>query len=304
MPLPGDLAALAGKVSNWGRWGDDDERGTVNLVDAEAVRRGAAAVRRGVAFSLALPLNERGPQAASSQTRQNPRLETYSVNEPFGAVCFSDDRVSMGLQAATHWDALAHVSYDGLLYNGFPADAVTPAGTSRCGIEHVGTLVSRGVLLDVARARGVERLDGSYGVTGDDLEVAAEMARVRVEPGDVVLLRTGQMRLWHAGDRKAYWSPSPGPSVESVEWFRSHDVAAVATDNITFEVLPGPGGAYDLPVHGLCLRDMGMIQGQNWDLEALAADCAEDGVYECWLSAPPEPFTGACGAPVNPIAVK
>lgn len=304
MPLSNDLAALADKVSNWGRWGGDDERGTINLIDADAVRRGAAAVRKGLAFSLALPLDENGPQARSSEGRQNPHREMISINDPFGTVAFSDDRVVMGLQAATHWDALAHVSYDGLLFNGFPADSVTQAGAGRCGIDKVGPVVTRGILLDVARALGTDRLDGGRGITAEDLDAAASMASVDAVAGDVVLIRTGQMQLLHAGDKQAYWSPSPGPSVGSVEWFRTHDVAAVATDNMTFEVLPQPGGPFDLPVHGLCLRDMGLLQGQNWDLEALAADCAEDGVYEFFLEASPEPFTGALGAPVNPVAVK
>lgn len=304
MPLPGDLAALADKVSNWGRWGDDDERGAVNLVDGAALARGTAAVRRNVAFSLALPLAEDGLQHRSSPTRQNPKLETYAVNEPFGSVAFSDDKVTTALQAATHWDALAHVSYDGFLYNGFPADAVTASGTTRCGIEQVGTLVTRGVLLDVARVHGVELLDPGHGVTGDDLAAAADLGGISVEAGDVVLIRTGQMQLWLAGDRRAYWSPSPGPAPACVQWLRDHDAAGVATDNGTFEVMPDAAGEFDMPVHGLLLRDMGVIQGQNWNLEALAADCADDGAYEFLLSASPEPFVGACGAPVTPVAVK
>lgn len=304
MPLPGELAALAERVSNWGRWGPDDERGTVNLIDAAAVQRGLAAAREGKTYSLALPLEERGLQHRSSATRQNPKLETYAVNEPFGSVAFSDDKVTTALQAATHWDALAHVSYDGLLYNGFPAEAITPTGTTRCGIDAVGAVVTRGVLLDVARAHGAERLDPSHGITGDDLEAAAALGALTVEPGDVVLLRTGQMQHWLGGDRSAYWAPSPGPVPGCVEWLREHDVAAIATDNGTFELMPDADGGYDMPVHGLLLRDVGMIQGQNWNLEELAADCHADGAYEFLLSASPEPFTGACGAPVHPVAIK
>lgn len=303
-PLPGDLAALAEKVSNWGRWGDDDERGTLNLIDEAAVRRGVAAARRGTTFSLALPLDEEGPQTGAIPGRDNPTREMISVNRPFGTLAFNDDQVALGLQAATHWDALAHVSYDGLIYNGFPAESVTDAGAARCGIDRVGTLATRGVLLDVARARGVDRLEPGHAIDADDLDAASDRAGVSVEPGDVVLIRTGQMQLLRTGDRDAYGFPSPGVGVDAVEWFRRHDVAAAATDNITFEVLPGPGESFDLPVHGLCLRDLGMLQGQNWDLEALAADCADDGVYEFLLEASPEPFTHACGAPVNPVAIK
>ena len=304
MPLPGDAAALVEKVSNWGRWGDTDERGTLNLVDADAARRGVAAVQRGEAFSLAIPLDQDGPQPRKSEGRMNPRREMITINDSYGVVCFSDDKVTLGLQAATHWDALAHVSYDGFLYNGFPADSVTEAGAAHCGIDKVGTIVTRGVLLDVPRALGLDRLPSDHAVGPDDLDAAAALGRLEVGPGDVVLIRTGQMQLFHAGDKHGYWMPNPGPWVPAVEWFHSHDVAAVATDTIGFELIPGPGDSWDLPVHGLCLRDMGMLQGQNWDLETLAADCADDGVYEFLLEASPEPFTGGLGAPVNPIAIK
>ncbi|MBI2167893.1 MAG: cyclase family protein [Actinobacteria bacterium] len=304
MPLSGYSATIAEKVSNWGRWGDADERGTLNLIDADAVRRGVEAVRRGVAFSLAMPLDEDGPQPRSSEGRMNPRLEMVSINQSYGGVAFSDDKVTLGLQAATHWDALAHVSYDGLLYNGFPADSVTEAGAAHCGIDKTGPIAGRGVLLDVARAVGVERLAQDHAIGPDDLDAASEFGRVSPSSGDVVLLRTGQMQLFHAGDKQGYWLPNPGPWIEAVEWFHARDLAAVATDTLGFELIPAPDGSFDLPVHGLCLRDMGMLQGQNWDLEELAGDCAEDGVYEFLLEASPEPFTRACGAPVNPIAVK
>src|SRR5439155_4843286 len=134
------------------------------------------------------------------------------------------DAVSMGLQAATHWDALAHVSYGGCLYNGFPADSVTEKGAARCGIDKAGTIVTRGVLLDVARARGVERLEGAHAVGADDLEAARGLARTEIEPGDVVLIRTGQIQVLHAGDKDAYAHPSPGPGIDAVPWFRDHDI--------------------------------------------------------------------------------
>jgi kynurenine formamidase len=303
--LPAEFHDLARRVSNWGRWGDDDERGTLNLITAEAVRRGAACVRTGKTLSLALPLDANGPQTGAIPGRENPRHTMVAVNMVLADdFATSDDAVSMGLQAATHWDALAHVSYDRMLYNGFPASSVTDAGAAHCGIDKVGPIVTRGVLLDVARARGVERLDGGHAITAADLDAACELGRVRVEPGDVALVRTGQMALLEAGDREAYASPSPGLSTQTVEWFWSHGVAAVATDNLTFEVLPCERPDVFLPVHLLHLRDMGLTQGQNWDLDALAADCADDGAYTFLLQATPEPFTNATGAPVVPVAVK
>ena len=288
------------RLSNWGRWGDDDERGTLNLIDAEAVRRGVACVKTGRSRSCAIALNKDGPQIGAVPGRINPVRTMLSINSPY-----SDDLVTMGLQAGTHWDALAHVSHDGQLYNGFPASTVTAEhGATRCGIDKAGPIVSRGVLLDVPRARGVDRLEGGTFVTGADLDAAADLAKVTVEPGDVVLLRTGQVQAFHAGDKTGYHYPSAGPSLEAAEWFFAHDVAAVALDNYTFEAYPSEIDQPFLPVHLLHLVAMGLTQGQNFDFETLAADCADDGVYAFLLEASPQPFTGGLGSPVNPVVTK
>lgn len=308
MPLPAEFHALAAKVNNWGRWGPDDEIGTLNLVTPDVVMRAAARVRSGKRISLALPLSEDGPQTGAIVGRVNPQRTMIAVNRPLAGdaseFCMSDDVVTMGLQAATHWDALAHVSYDGRMYNGFPVDSIDERGASRCGIDKLGTLVSRGVLLDVARVKGGRRLDGGYAITSQDLDAAENLARVRVGSGDVVLVRTGQMQLLHGGDKAGYAAPSPGLSMMTVPWFRTRDVAAVATDNLTFEVYPGERPDCLLPVHLLHLVEMGLTQGQNFDLEALAADCASDGEYVFLLEASPLPFVGGLGSPVNPVAIK
>jgi kynurenine formamidase len=295
-----DFDALFKRVCNWGRWGDDDEIGTLNLIDADAVKRGAAAVRTGRRFSLALPLDEKGPQAGFIPGRINPVRTLISLNSPW-----SDDVVTMGLQAGTHWDALAHVSHDGQLYNGFPATSTTvEGGASRCGIDKLPPIVTRGVLLDVARDKGVDRLDAGYGITGDDLESAAGRVGGPIEPGDVVLVRTGQVQLFHRRERKAYAGQTSGLTLSSAEWFYEHDVAAVATDTLTFEVYPSEAEELLVPVHILCLVAMGLTQGQNFDLEALGADCAGDGAYTFLLEATPQPFTGGLGSPVNPVVTK
>ena len=308
--LTDEFLAIAARVSNWGRWGDDDELGTINLIDDAAVRRGAASVRRGARFSLAVRLDQRSPQIGGVPGRVNPLRTMIAINSQFAGTpdgfCTSDDVVTMGLQAATHWDGLAHVSYSGQIYNGFPATSITAeAGASKCGIQRVSSLTTRGVLLDVARTRGVDRLDPGYGVTPDDLDAAAASSGVAIEPGDAVLVRTGFIQLFKARDRHAYaGGDQPGLTMRTAEWFHERDVAAVATDTFTFEVWPCEDEQLLLPLHLLHLRDMGLLQGQNFDLEALAADCADDGVYEFLLQASPLPFTGACGSPVNPVAVK
>lgn len=297
-----EFTALARRVNNWGRWGDDDELGTLNLVTDEVVRAAVATVRRGHRVTLAMPLSERGPQAGLIRGRMNPLRTMLAVNEPVPGGATSDDIVVLPLQAATHWDALAHVSADGRLYNGHPASSVTPRGARRCGIDRVRTLVSRGVLLDVARARGVDRCEPGP-VTADDLSAAEDAAGVPVGAGDVVLVRTGQVQLFHAGDNVAYAFPAPGMDCSVAPWFRDRDVAAVATDTIGFEQLPSDVEGVMLPVHLLHLVEMGMTQGQNWDLEELAAACADGGRYAFLLDASPLPFVGAVGSPVNPVAI-
>lgn len=306
MPLPQEFVDLAREVNNWGRWGDSDELGTLNLITPEVVQRAASCVRSGKTFALGLPLSEDGPQVGAIPGRINPIHRMTQVNTAFledpEAIRFSDDVVEMGLQAATHWDALSHASYKGTLYNGFPSDSITEAGAARCSSDRIRTVVTRGVLLDVARAKGVGRLEGGYAITSADLDESA--TNVNIEPGDVVLIRTGHVQLLAAGDKRAYGRSAPGPGMDAVRWFRRHDLAAVATDTMSFEVFPCEREDLFFPVHLLDLVEMGMIQGQNFDLEELATDCAEDGVYEFLLEATPDPFARAVGAPVQPIAVK
>ena len=311
MPLSADLEQLAARVSNWGRWGADDQRGTLNLITPATVQRGTAAARQGRAFSLALPFDQTGPQwdNVHMPERINPELRTHTVNVAFtGDVrdfTTSDDSYRMGSQAVTHWDALSHVGYAGKLYNDIPNTVVTAdGGAAKLGIEHFGPIVTRGILLDIARVRGVEHFDDNYAITGDDLDTAAALGDIIVEPGDVLLVRTGQMHFLRAGDRQRYSYPSPGLSTQSIEWLRDHDVAALATDTMTFEVYPCEDPNIFMPVHMIHLRDMGLAQGQNWNLDDLAADCAVDGQHDFLLVAPPLPLTGAVGAPVVPVAIK
>lgn len=308
MALPAEFHELAARVNNWKRWGPEDEIGTLNLITAEAVRRGVASVRTGKRFSLAVPLTMSGPQTGAVPGRANPIRTMIAINralsrDPAGARS-SDDVVFMGLQAATHWDALAHVTYDGRMYNGFDPDTIDDRGAERCGVDKVGTLASRGVLLDVARVRGVERLEGGYAVTPSDLDEAVAHAGVTVEPGDVVLVRTGQMRLMKERRLVEYGTPSAGLGMATCEWFHERDVAAVATDNLTFEVYPGEREDVAFPVHMLNLVEMGLTQGQNFDLEALAEECASDGVYTFLIEASPLPFVRGLGSPIVPVAIK
>ncbi len=307
MSLPAEYHEIAKRVNNWGRWGADDEIGTLNLITDEVVREAAAEVRTGRRVPLALPLQQDGVQTGMVPGRINPLHTMVQINQELfgpGTVACSDDAVTMGLQAATHWDALSHASHSGRLYNGRPADTVTAhAGAEFGGIDKPGHIVSRGVLLDVARALGRERLDAGHAVTPEDLDAAEELSGTKVGPGDIVLVRTGQIQLCLSGDKQAYTFPSPGLSVRTPEWFHARDVAAVANDTLTFEIFPPEIADLWLPVHALDLVEMGMLQGQNWNLEKLSTACGELGRHTFLLSAMPEPFTGGTGTPVAPVAI-
>lgn len=303
------IHALARKVSNWGRWGTDDERGTVNFITPEVVRRAAACVQRGEVFSLGLTFGAEGPQIGQGG-RVNP---VHLMSATAGAIGpdpdgfrYADDFIIMPLQCATQWDSLAHVHYGGQLYNGFPAATITPAGAARNAIDKIGNgIVSRGVLLDLARAVGVERLPPGRVITPDDLEAAERKQGVRAETGDVLLVRTGHLSVFKRdGDRVGYMRQMPGLGIGCVEWLHAREVAAVATDTNAVEVIPFEDPATPLPVHLLCIRDMGLTLGEMFDLDALATDCANDGIWEFFFSAPPLKVTGGVGSPLNPLAVK
>ena len=317
MPLPDEIATLAAEVSNWGRWGDDDELGCGNLLSAESTRRGTAAVRDGRRISLAAELKADGIQVGQPARRYNPILTVTSLNErdKFAPGIWegTDDLVTMSTCAGTHVDALSHVSYDGFLYNGVPTSAVTAQyGASKLGAEKLPPIVTRGLLLDVARAKGVDSLDEispGYPITAEDLDAAAELVRVTPAPGDVILVRTGQMRHYHAGDRQRYTVGTdfsqPGLSVHTIGWIHRHDLAGAFVDTYAYEAFPPTQADWSdcLAVHLLQIRDMGLLQGQNWDLEELADACAERGSGEVLLVAAPEPLVGATSAPVAPVAV-
>jgi kynurenine formamidase len=316
-------------VRNWGRWGDADELGTLNFITAEKVHQAAALVKHGKVFPLGVDFGSSGPQGAF-QFRHNPihvmtidggdaktlveyspkwlqntvahQLGSYFEGNPFR---FNDDMIVMSLQAATQWDALSHVYYDDQLYNGFPASSVTSLGAYHCGIDKVDVkgITSRGVLLDVVRHRGAETfLEHGNPITPDELDEVARSQRVAIERGDIVLVRTGWWaRFLEAGDGA---EPYSGLDWRCASWLHDHEIAAVAADNLMVEdPKSGVDGTF-LPMHMLCLRDIGMMLGEYWDLTALAADCAADGVYEFQLVAPPLRVTGAVGSPVNPIAIK
>ncbi|MBE3016004.1 cyclase family protein [Microbispora sp. NEAU-D428] len=313
----GAIAAAAKRNSNWGRWGDDDVLGTLNFLDEAKRREGAALVRRGVSFSLAQSFDMNGPQKGWRR-RTNPvhtMLDTGTDAErgtqgfPHG-LGGADDVIFMPLQASTQWDGLGHIFDHGRAWNGRRAgDVVTSDGDAVTGIETVASLIcGRGVLLDVGRAIGTDgELPDGFAITTEHLEatIAAQGESAHVGRGDLLLVRTGRL----ARARREGWGdyaggPSPGLSFTTADWLHDTEIAGIATDTWGFEVRPNEFDVAFQPLHQVAIPNMGLFIGEMWDLDALAADCAADGIWDFFLTAAPLPVTGAVGAPVNPIAVK
>ena len=315
------IAAAAERFSNWDRWGADDALGTVNFLDDATRAAAAGLVRRGASFSLSLPFDENGPQFGWKR-RVNPvRVMTSTgmdtaeqMGLPHG-LSVADDSVFMPLQCSTQWDGLGHVFDHGIAWNGRIArEIVTSEGDSATGIEHLAApVVGRGVLLDVGRALGEDgELPDGCPITSADLEetMRRQGETSRVGRGDIVLVRTGQLtrarRRVASGDGWGAYAggPAPGLSFETAGWLHGSEIAAVATDTWGVEVRPNEWPGAMQPLHQVALPHIGLLLGEMWDLDGLAADCASDGVYEFLLAAQPLPFTRAVGSPVNPVAVK
>jgi kynurenine formamidase len=306
-----DFRVIGQRVSNWGRWdvdGRKDERGTTNLLTRERVAAAAGVVRQGKVFDLGIPFGSDGPQPGGN--RINPiRLmsETGAGQEEFpGAFHYADDYVFMPLQSASQWDGLAHVYYDEQMYNGFPASGVTPHGARHCSIEQQAKgIAGRGVLVDIARHRGVEWLAAGEVITPEEIEAALTRQQTRLQAGDILAVRTGwRVKFLADADAAAFMAGEPGLGLACCEWLHAHDVAAVCSDNWAIEALPGELDGELLPVHMVLIRDMGMTLGEILDFEELATDCATDGSYEFFLTAPPIKFQHAVGSPINPLAIK
>ena len=304
-----DFRSIGKRLSNWGRWGKDDERGTTNFITPERLIEAARLVRTGKVFDLGIPFGSDGPQSGAGG-RINPILlvsETGDDQHQFpGAFHYADDYIFMPLQSASQYDALAHVHYDGKLYNGFPASAVSPHGARHCSIDKQGKgIAGRGVLLDMAGFKGRKWLDIGEVITPEDLDACAAAHGVTFRSGDILLLRTGWRRKFVEERNPAEWlKGEPGIGLACCEWLAKHETAVVCCDNIAVEVLPGEVSTEILPVHMVLLRDMGMTLGEILDFEDLAQDCAKDGVYEFFFCGPPIKFSRALGSPINPLVFK
>jgi kynurenine formamidase len=303
------------RYSNWARFGKDDERGALNFITPECVLVACGLPRRGAVISCALPFDQKGPQTGFAG-RHNPVHvmladggDALAGAQDFipGGFRYADDAIYMPLQCGTQWDALAHVFYDGKMWNDRGIELVTSSGARANSIDKIKDgVVGRGVLLDVPRHRGVRWLENGTPILPEDLDACAEAEGVAVESGDIVLVRTGMLtRCLEEKSWAGYCGgPAPGLSIHCARWLYEREVAAVATDTWGVEVLPNETLDCFQPLHMISLRNTGVLFGEIFQLDALAEACAADGNYAFLFAAPPLPITGAVGSPINPLAIK
>jgi kynurenine formamidase len=291
--------------ANWGRWGEDDERGALNLVTPQRLLDALRIPRTGRSYDLGAEVRRRGAPRSSGPLPSQP-IHLFSVDggDYAAGAALSDDAGSaedylfLGMHGTTtHIDSLGHMWTGDQLYNGYPSTSVRSQGMRKLGIQNVGHIVTRGVLLDVAGQRGVQRLGPGEEISAGELETCAAAHGVSVGPGDVVLVRTGWNLRYHE-DPIEYARTWPGPGLEAARWLSARDVVAVGADNPAVEVQPGPPGT-TMPVHQLLLRDCGIYLIELLELDALAAD----GVHEFLFFGAPLRVRGATGAPLNPVAI-
>jgi kynurenine formamidase len=303
------------RYSTWGRFGPDDELGALNFITPRCILEATSLPRRGQVISCALPFDQNGPQTGAGG-RHNPihamlshggdALAGAQDHLP-GGFRYADDMITMALQCGTQWDSLAHVFYDGRMYNDRDIRLVTGQGAAKNGIDAVKNgVVGRGVLLDLPRHLGVEWLENGRAISPDELDACAEAQGVAVGTGDILLVRTGMLtRCLHEKSWAGYVDgPAPGLSVHCAGWLHEREIAAICSDTAAVEVMPSEVDGCIAPLHMISLRKGGILFGEIFALDALARACAEDGRYAFLFAAPPLPITGAVGSPINPLAIR
>jgi len=300
------MAVVEGtKTGNWGRWGDDDERGALNLITPDAVLAGLRTAKTGKVYSLGIPIGRHATPDLGG-IRPYPERLTMSASadapmyEQFGAapgVGANEDLVFIPSHAGTHMDALCHVFADGVIWNGHRAESFTPAGgASRCGVERTGTIAGRVVLLDVAGHQGVDMLAPGQKITSADLEATRAAQGVEVRSGDILLFRTGWLQQRLAG--APVTGAEAGLGLDACAFIRDHDVAVVGADNAAIESIPFDDNIF-LAVHIELLVKLGVTLVEHLWL----ADMAADRCFEGFFALGALPVTGATGSPVNPVVI-
>ena len=287
------------EISNWGRWGKDDELGTLNLITPLKRRKAAALVRDGVAVSLALDLNK-----VQDDLNANPFEHTLTVSE-FGGHEVAGDRYSIEYHgfAHSHVDGLAHFAHAGKLYNGYAVETLKPTGATRLGIHNAQNgIFTRGVLVDMPWFKGQPFLEPGTAITIADLEAWEAKTGTTVGSGDVLLIRTGR---WERIRQKGQWNfleGAAGLHASTAVWLRQRDVAVIGSDGVS-DVMPSGVEGLLNPLHELVLVGLGMPILDNLDLDSLSAAAVERNRWEFLFVGAPLRVVGGTGSPLNPLAV-
>jgi len=297
-----DFDRLMTELSNWGRWGKDDQVGAVNLITPEKRKRALRLVKDGVSFSMAR--NAEFEKAVDNPTpivRQMTKTGVGAATNDGGS---SGDTffISYHGLAHTHMDSLCHFFYKGKMFNGFSQEEVTENGAAKNSILNFKNgILTRAVLFDVPRLKGVDYLEPGTKITPDDLDAWEKKARVKVEPGDIVLIRTGR---WARRDSKGSWPVSEGLAglyMTSAKWLHARDASILGSDAAQ-DVRPSGVDEIAQPIHLLVLVAMGMPIFDNLDLELAAREAASRQRWEFLVTAAPAAVPGATGSVLNPIA--
>lgn len=289
------------ELSNWGRWGAEDQLGAYNLVTPAKRRQGYAEVKEGVSVSLSHDyLQERSADTSSPFVqRMGP---TGAANRGQFVVDGYNWPAYHGY-SHTHLDALCHMSADGKMYNGFSTDQVDQTGAHKLAIGNLKEgIASRGVLIDIARLRGVSWLEPETPIYPEDLDAWEKMAHVKISKGDIVFIRTGR---WARRAEKGPWQVdghTAGLHASCARWLKGRDIAMLGSDGVS-DVMPSLVAGVVEPIHQLMLVAMGVNLFDNCDLEALAAACARRKRWTFLITANPLAVTTGTGSPVNPVAV-
>lgn len=280
--------------TNWGKWGAEDERGTLNYLTPETIVRAAGLVRRGKVYPLAIPLRAGGPLWPGRH--ENWHVATFRNIEGPG-LGGAEDILMIHTHGSTHMDALCHITGDGKMYNGYPAPAnIGSHGARRNAIDKVGAIVTRGLLLDIAGMHGEDHLPPGHVIGVDEAEAALRAAGTEAREGDALLFRTGWLKVWDR-DRELFNRSQPGIGSAIAKWAGERGVAVMAADNAAVEAFPSAEGF--LPVHTEFLRNQGGYLMELFDLEALAAD----KVFEFLFIAAPLRIERGLGSPITPLAI-
>jgi kynurenine formamidase len=297
-----EVKTLFDKLSNWGRWGTEDQRGALNFITNEKRIEAARLMQTGQAISLALPL----PTTAGID---NPNPVTHLAyqmgTEPRATYHQSMDyfAISPHGMATTHLDALCHVFWRNKMYNGFDAAEVRADGAHRCGVEVMRDgVMTRGVLLDIPALRGVRWLEPGDAIFPDELDAAQKLHRVEVRQGDMLFVRTGRTFKRRAeGPWDIMRQGMAGLDASCLPWLFEHGIAILGSDGIS-DVAPSGYRETPFPIHAVAIVAMGVHLIDNADLEALAEACAKLGRYEFLFVLAPLVLERGTASPVNPLA--